>query len=430
MSGARITLSGWSPVCRIRSTPDFEIYQARRGDKFCALKMMRPRYPSVAEKQCARASLEREIRALRSLRGTGAARLLADGEASGRRYAAIEWIDGPSVERQALLLRRSNLPPPERWRQLICLVESCASELAGIHALGWLHGDINPQNFVVECGRARLINFEIASQVGLRDVELRRVRFSRFSSPEAAATLLHDRTPIPEVGAEIFSIGALAYFLLTGQYAHEPSSAVASTVRRITTGRIRSFRAAGYSPYPAAEAILRKAMNVDAGRRYRSANELARAFAGLRRSSEYSLARGYFLTEGELGSALALARQASQTRAILGKDMRARRELISDPQAKEIMHLIECYRSSGDRRFLESARLSGLRTARNQAVVNGPRGLVGQGYSLLALSRIDPEGPWYQVAIDLARQSLMAPTRSGMRLAAAVLRQRRRFSSR
>lgn len=425
MSGARSHLGGWRPVSRIRLTPDFEIHQARRGDEICALKMTRPRYPSTAEEQRARDSLEREICALRALRGTGAARLLAEGEAFGRRYAAIEWIDGPSAERQALLLRRSDLPPRERWRRLTGLVESCVSELSEIHARGWLHGDINPQNFVVQGKRVRLINFEIARHGGRRGVESEGARFSRFSSPRAAAALLHHHSMLPKIGDDIFSMGALAYYLLTGQYAHSPSATAAATARQIVAGRIRSFRTAGYFSYPAAEAVLRKAMHIDPSRRYQSANELARALSGLRRRAGNFAALSFFLTEGEQGSRLALARQASHIRAIFGKERPAQRERIIDPQAKKTMRFIEAYQRSGDGRLLESARLSGLQTAQRQAVVNGPRGLVGQGYSLLALSRIDPEGPWHQIAVDLARQSLMTPTRSGLRLALDILRPRR-----
>lgn len=98
------------------------------------------------------------------------------------------------------------------WRQACFLLRDVALSLAVIHSRRMLHRDVTPRNVrLTSDGRAKLIDFGAIATIGVADAL---VGTPQFIPPEA----LHMQ-PLDQ-RSDLFSFGALAYWLLTGRHAY------------------------------------------------------------------------------------------------------------------------------------------------------------------------------------------------------------------
>ena len=102
------------------------------------------------------------------------------------------------------------------WRTACELLRDVASSLAIVHSRRLLHGDVSPRN--VRCthdGRAKLLDFGAMAPMG---VAKRVVGTPPFIAPEMVQMqALDGRT-------DLYALGALGYFLLTGGHAYPATS--------------------------------------------------------------------------------------------------------------------------------------------------------------------------------------------------------------
>lgn len=237
----------------VRPTLDFEIYRAKDSDgRPCALKAaLRRTWRAV-----------REGDALRRLKGTAAVKLIKAGETGGRRYLILEWLDGTSVEKRAAKIRRSGLSRREKRLKLLQLVIGCAEALSSVHVRGWLHGNIHPQNFVMQGNVVRLINFDSAQRVGKSNGSCISTfpQFIPYAPPECAAASRRGKDRFRKsFQSEVYSLGVVAYQVLTGRY---PTSSLDLPRRD-----------------QAVRAVVRKALRRRPDARLRSADAFARALS-------------------------------------------------------------------------------------------------------------------------------------------------------
>jgi serine/threonine protein kinase len=78
----------------------------------------------------------------------------------GRPYLAMELVRGEDLRRT--LMPRHNVP---RERAIAIVLAACAGA-AHLHANGWIHGDINPSNLVVDGDHVVLVDLGIARRNG------------------------------------------------------------------------------------------------------------------------------------------------------------------------------------------------------------------------------------------------------------------------
>jgi len=134
------------------------------------------------------------------------------GEDDGRPYIVMECVQGETLSE--LLARRGRLPPKEAR----ALALQAARGLAHAHAAGLVHRDIKPQNLLLrEDGTLKIADFGIAraadgtalTQVGTV------LGTAAYLAPEQALG--------EEVGpaADVYSLGAVLYELLTGRPPYE-----------------------------------------------------------------------------------------------------------------------------------------------------------------------------------------------------------------
>jgi serine/threonine-protein kinase len=179
----------------------------------CAIKIIRPERAGDPKNLL---RFEREVQATATLTNWNTVEIFDYGRATdGTFYYVMEYLPGLNLEQ---LVRTHGPLPPER--AIHFLRQVCAS-LREAHAIGLIHRDVKPSN-IIACPRgglfdvAKLLDFglvigpEAGSQKLTQEGAL--TGTPAYMSPEQAAGL--DEL---DATSDIYSLGAVAYFLLTGQ---------------------------------------------------------------------------------------------------------------------------------------------------------------------------------------------------------------------
>jgi hypothetical protein len=210
----------------------------------------------VTPEQAAEFAVELEDLAASQPRHPGMAAALAAGVEGTTPYLAQEYVAGEALD---AALRQFGPPPPAEALTTLRRIADALDRAAGdnIH-----HGMLHPRDILIaEGGDARVIDLGVAqalARCGLR-VPVRRP----YSAPERVAGEKWGGA------ADIFSLGAVAYELLTG--------------RRLAGSGRPEIQAPGLSG-PAAERVadvLARALDQDPAARYPSAADLVDALAPL-----------------------------------------------------------------------------------------------------------------------------------------------------
>jgi eukaryotic-like serine/threonine-protein kinase len=267
-------------VRSIQVLEDTELYQARCADGgFAAIKLA-----TRGSSKATRAGLALEARVLRRLDGAGSPDLLATGNHKRLPYLAMRWCSGtaPTV---AFAEARRGLWGEDR-PALLRLTLAIMDAYARLHAKGVVHGDIQPNNILIDgTGAVTLIDFGCARLSGGPRTPRGGVAF--FLEPEQAARVLRDRPPPPATErSDQYSVAALIYSLLTGEHYLDFALEHGAMLEQIASDPPLSFAERGRRPWPAVEKVLARALSKDPGRRYASAGSMA---AALRRSTSRSL---------------------------------------------------------------------------------------------------------------------------------------------
>jgi hypothetical protein len=128
----------------------------------CVLKRAAPNATARWDGQDAHELLRHEHSVLQRLRGSGAfpvpLELLADGD---ELYLAMEDVPG-----QALTEAARDLPAERRAQHVCRWGADLARALDLMHQQGYVHGDMKPANVVVTATGARVVDFDLAFEVG------------------------------------------------------------------------------------------------------------------------------------------------------------------------------------------------------------------------------------------------------------------------
>ncbi|MBM3271183.1 MAG: serine/threonine protein kinase, partial [Candidatus Sericytochromatia bacterium] len=125
-------------------------------------------------------------------------------------YIVMEWLPGTSL-REALDKAGGQLPA----EQALDIVTQVGEALHHAHAEGVVHRDVKPENVMLSGGRATLLDFGIASAPEFRQSgHARNAGTARYIAPEAL------RGHETDARSDVFSLGVMAYELLTGSYPY------------------------------------------------------------------------------------------------------------------------------------------------------------------------------------------------------------------
>jgi serine/threonine-protein kinase len=209
-----------------------EVYEAthRMIAKPAAIKLIRPELlassPAFADMVVER--FYREAEAVAALRSPHTVALYDFGVATdGTLYYVMELLDGIDLQR---LVERFGPLPPER---VVHILAQVCDSLSEAHALGMVHRDIKPSNILV-CNLGTTMDFVKVLDFGL----VRREAPAVSGAQDLSAALGQPGTPsymAPElvtgVGpvdarADLYALGCVGYWLLTGHAVFEGSSPV------------------------------------------------------------------------------------------------------------------------------------------------------------------------------------------------------------
>ena len=242
------------------------VYRARdtKLDRDVALKFM-VHAAAVDSQQADR--FRREARALAALNHPNILTIHDIGEDNGLPFLVLEWVGGGA-------LTAGSLKRPRSMEELLRILVPIAEALGAAHAHGIVHRDVKPANVLVcEDGRIKLADFGLAK---FRDLNREVTRTSgvigtvAYMSPEQARG--------DEVGppSDVFSLGVLAYELLTGRrpFTGESPGAV---IAAILSGRHRPLdEVANQFPEGLAE-IVERCLESEPRDRFPSGTDVAQA---------------------------------------------------------------------------------------------------------------------------------------------------------
>lgn len=243
------------------------VYKAERADgevrQVVAIKIIEREWldPKALER------FRRERQLLSSLAHPNITRLLDAGtREDGRPYMVMEFVNGDRLEDHC---RKHSPSIHEKLRLFLSVCR--AVEYA--HSKLVIHRDLKPSNIVVTPeGEPKLLDFGIARALDEADAQATNslLLTPNYACPEQA------RCEPPSTAMDVYGLGAVLYYLLTGSAPHSMEGLTPIEMVRHLSGH-QPAKPSALRPELSGdlENIVLKAMHIEPERRYGSARELA-----------------------------------------------------------------------------------------------------------------------------------------------------------
>ena len=248
------------------------VYLAREPalDRQVAIKVLPPERAQSAD---LRERFKREARTAAQLSHPHIVPLLTFGEDEGLVYFVMGYVDGETLS--ARLQREAPLPAGDAIRMLTELAQA----LSYAHSRAVVHRDVKPDNVLLEHPRGvvRLTDFGIAKQHTGRSsltAEGAVIGTPLYMSPEQAS----GRTDV-DARTDIYSLGAVAFTVLTGRPPFEGRSA-SDIMRQHLTREAPRLRDVLPGMSPVLDDAVQRCLAKEPSARWRDAIDFANALSG------------------------------------------------------------------------------------------------------------------------------------------------------
>jgi serine/threonine protein kinase len=191
-------------------------------------------------------------------------------------YYAMEYLDG--VNLKELVIRDG----PQSSSRVVHILRQICDSLQEAHRAGLIHRDIKPANIIL-CERGgvpdfvKVLDFGLVRHYGASNKDKTQVTMTstvsgtpQFLAPEAIRNP-DDADP----RSDIYAIGAVGYFLVTGHYVFEGQSMMEIFEKHLTQAPVPPSEKAGTAMDPALEALLLQCLSKDLSQRPHSVAEMA-----------------------------------------------------------------------------------------------------------------------------------------------------------
>ena len=247
------------------------VYRAHdlRHDRPVALKVL---HSEIAQSMGAD-RFEREIKLAARLQHPHILGVFDSGEAAGRLWFAMPFIEGESLRDR--LNRERQLPIADA----IAIAREVADALDHAHRHDVMHRDIKPENILLSGRHAMVADFGIARALALGGSSLTQTGMSigtpGYMSPEQA---MGDRAI--DARTDVYAIGCVLYEMLAGEPPFTGPNAQ-SVIARMLTESPRSIHAGRTGVSEALDAVTLRALERLPADRYATAAEFGEALAAV-----------------------------------------------------------------------------------------------------------------------------------------------------
>lgn len=217
-----------------------------------------------AETEVERERIRREGELLSKIEHPNVVRCFEAGRTGAHFYLVLEFVPGETL--QAIMERRRRLP----WEGAIRAVGQIAQALRAIHQHGIVHRDVKPHNVLVKSdGTVKLCDFGLAKAA--EEVQVRSQAGMILGSPAYIAPEQWGDHDV-DARADLFALGVVAYFLITGAYPFRGRTP-ADFALRIRSGEFPPIETLAPGVPPALSWVVTQLLERD--RRHRTPNAAA-----------------------------------------------------------------------------------------------------------------------------------------------------------
>ena len=303
------------------------------------------------------AQFHNELRIARQVSHKNVCRLYDLGEADGRRFLTMEYVDGEDL---ASLLRRIGRLPSDK---AIEIARQLCAGLAAAHERGVLHRDLKPANVMLDGdGNVRVADFGLAIADGTTDAAL--AGTPQYMAPEQL------KGQPASVRSDIYALGLVLFEIFTGRRAYEAKS-LDDLMQFHQSGTVTTPTSVVRDLDPAIERVILRCLERDPARRPASAlgvaaalpvgDPLAAALAAgetpspdmLEAAGEadaLGVARGLAIV-GSVAAGLLMFASLSSRTSFAGRVPLEKPPAVLVDRAREVVALLGYERAAGDRGY-------------------------------------------------------------------------------
>jgi hypothetical protein len=221
------------------------------------------------------AQFHNELRTARLVSHKNVVRLYDLGEADGRRFLTMEYVDGEDL---ASLLRRIGRIPQDK---AIELARQLCAGVAAAHERGVLHRDLKPANVMVDGeGNLRITDFGIAAPAAsaASGMEPTSGFVPMMGTPQYMAPEQLAGEPAT-VRTDLYALGLVLFEIFTGRRAYDAKT-LSELRQQHDTGTVTTPSSVVRDLDPAVERVILRCLDKDPQRRPASALGVAASLPG------------------------------------------------------------------------------------------------------------------------------------------------------